>query len=77
MIWKKIFTQSVDFVLDSEDTTDDLLYMNTITLTEYYLFGIKVAETYYDIFDKSTYKPIEEEEPVNNVAIGFTKKKKE
>ena len=77
MIWKKIFTQSVDFVLDSEDTTDDLLYMNTITLTEYYLFGIKVAKTYYDIFDKSTYKPIEEEEPVNNVAIGFTKKKKE
>ena len=51
--------------------------MNTVTLTEYYLFGIKIAETYYDVFDKSTYKPIEEEEPTNSVAIGFTKKKKE
>ena len=58
MIWKKTFTQNVDFVLDESNDTDDLLYMNTVTLTEYYLFGIKVAETYYDIFDKSTYKPI-------------------
>ena len=76
MIWRKDFTQTTRFILDSEDETDDNLYMNTVTLTEYYLFGIKVAESYYDIFDKSTYKPIEEE-ATDTVAIGFTKKKKE
>ena len=74
MIWRKDFTQTSRFVLDSEDLDDKNLYLNTVTLTEYYLFGFKVAETYYDIFDKSTYK--EEEEAVDAVAIGFTKEKK-
>lgn len=75
MIWRKNFIQTVDFNLDNNQDDDDNLYMSTVTLTEYYLFGIKVAEIYYDVFDKSTYKPVEEE--ANIVAVGFTKKKTE
>jgi len=76
MIWKKNLVQNIDFILDDSNEDDDNLYMYTVTMTEYFLFGIKVAETYYDIFDKSTYKHVEEEEEVVTSKIGFTKKEK-
>lgn len=77
MIWKKNLVQNIDFILDDSNEDDDNLYMYTVTMTEYFLFGIKVAETYYDIFDKSTYKHIEEEEEIISNSIGFNKKKKD
>lgn len=77
MIWKKNLVQNIDFILDDSNEDNDNLYMYTVTMTEYFLFGIKVAETYYDIFDKSTYKHIEEEEEIISNSIGFNKKKKD
>ena len=49
--------------------------MYTVTLTEYFFIGIKIAQVLYDVFDKSTYKHIEEEEEIITNTIGFTKKK--
>lgn len=75
MIWRKEFTQTVDFIRDSDNESDENLYMYTVTLTEYFLIGIKIAQVLYDVFDKSTYKHIEEEEEIITNTIGFTKKK--
>lgn len=76
MIFKKNYTATTSFVQDIEVPEDKNYYMLTVTLTEYYLFGIKVGEVYLDSYDKSTFKP-EEEEEVEECRIGFTKQKKE
>lgn len=76
MIWRKETYRTVDF-LTEEDDANETAYMNTVIMTAYYLFGIKVATSYYDDFDKSILRTLEEEIVAKEeVKIGFTTKKK-
>ena len=76
MIWRKETYRTVDFLIDGEEN-DNIEYMNTVIMTDYYIFGIKVASKYYDDFDKSILRTLDEEiEDKEKVKIGFTTKKK-
>lgn len=77
MIWRKETYRTTDFFTDEEEQSE-IEYMNTVIMTSYYLFGIKVASSYFDDFDKSILRSLEEDSAVKEeVKIGFTTKKKE
>lgn len=77
MIWRKETYRTVEFFTEEGDETG-MSYMNTVIMTSYYLFGIKVASSYFDDFDKSILRSLEEDSATKEeVKIGFTTKKKE
>ena len=77
MIWRKETYRTVDFFIDEEED-NNIEYMNTVIMTDYYLFGIKIANRYYNDFDKGVLRSLEEDSAVKEeVKIGFTTKKKE